>query len=105
MSASDDLIDSLRQALAAAPENLSLRVHLGGILLRQGGASEAEKEFRTAERKDDNNPEIVFSLGYALLKQHQPDEALKRYNKVYKDDPRSTRAARPGRTGRTTARR
>lgn len=64
----------------------------GLVFVQQGAWAEAEKEFRTTERKDDNNIEYLFSLGYVYLKLHKPDDAIKRYEKVYKADPRTTRA-------------
>ncbi len=64
----------------------------GLVFSQQGAWVEAEKEFHTTEHKDDNNNEYLFSLGYVYLKLHKPDEAIKRYEKIYKADPRNTRA-------------
>jgi len=64
----------------------------GLAFAEQGAWTEAEKEFHTTEHKDDNNVEYLCSLGYAYLKLHKPDDAIKRYERVYKMDPRSTRA-------------
>ena len=61
----------------------------------QGAYAEAEKEFRTAEKKTDNqNVEYVMAAAQNYLKLHEPDDALKRYEKVYKKDPTNARALR-----------
>ncbi len=62
------------------------------VFLQQGALAEASADFRNAEKKDDNNPEFVFAAAYGYLKVHKPDEALKRYEKFYKKDPRNLRA-------------
>jgi predicted Zn-dependent protease len=61
----------------------------------QGAYAEAEKEFRTAEKKTDNQVvEYVMAAAQNYLKLHKPDDALKRYEKVYKKDPKNARALR-----------
>jgi predicted Zn-dependent protease len=60
---------------------------------KQGAYVEAEKEFRTAEKKTDNQVvEYVLGAAQNYLKLHKPDDALKRYEKLYKKDPTHTRA-------------
>ncbi len=60
---------------------------------RQGAYKEAEKEFRTAEKKTDNkNVEYVLATADNYLKLHKPDDAQKRYEKLYKQDPKRVRA-------------
>jgi predicted Zn-dependent protease len=61
----------------------------------QGAYAEAEKEFRTAEKKTDNQVvEYVMATAQNCLKLHKPDDALKRYEKVYKKDPKNAAALR-----------
>jgi len=60
---------------------------------QQGAYAEAEKEFRTAEKKTDNKvPDYVLAAAENYLKLDKPDEALKRYEKLYKKDPTHVRA-------------
>lgn len=61
----------------------------------QGAYAEAEKEFRTAEKKTDNqNVEYVMATAQNYLKLHKPDDALKRYEKLYKKDTTNRKALR-----------
>ncbi|MCX6552570.1 MAG: M48 family metalloprotease [Acidobacteria bacterium] len=64
----------------------------GMVFVQQAAWAEAEKEFRTAERRDGDNVETVLATAWIYNKLHKPDEALKRYDKVYKKNPRNTRA-------------
>ncbi len=60
---------------------------------RQGAYAEAEKEFRTAEKKTDGKrADYVLATAENYLKLHRPDDALKRYQKLYKQDPTNARA-------------
>jgi predicted Zn-dependent protease len=61
----------------------------------QGAYAEAEKEFRTAEKKTGSQVvEYVMAAAQNCLKLHKPDDALKRYEKVYKKDPKNAPALR-----------
>jgi predicted Zn-dependent protease len=63
------------------------------VFYKQGAHAEAEKEFRTAEKKTDNKVvEYVMATAENYLKLHKPDDSLKRYEKVYKKDPTNARA-------------
>lgn len=63
------------------------------VFSRQGAYAEAEKEFRTAEKKTKNKvPEYVLATAENYLRLHEPDDALKRYEKLYKSDPTQLRA-------------
>lgn len=64
----------------------------GLVFFQQGAYKEAEQAFRQAERKDDKNLEYQLSTAYTYLKLHKPDDALKRYSKIYKNDPTHVRA-------------
>lgn len=62
------------------------------VFYRQGAWAEAEKEFRNAEKKDGDNVEYLLALGWVYNKLHRPNDALKRFDKVYKKNPAETRA-------------
>lgn len=65
----------------------------GLVFFEQGAHKEAEKEFRNAEKKtDDKNLDYVFAAAFNYLKLHRPDDARKRYERIYKKDPTNTRA-------------
>lgn len=64
----------------------------GLVFLQQGAYKEAEQAFRQAEKKDGKSLDYQFAAAWAYLKLHKPDDALKRYQKIYKNDPTNTRA-------------
>lgn len=78
--------DAKSRAEAAAAYDRAL------VFYEQGAFAEAEKEFRNAEKKDGDNVETVLALGWVYNKVHKPDDAIKRFEKVYKKNPRNTRA-------------
>jgi beta-barrel assembly-enhancing protease len=59
---------------------------------RQGAYKEAEQALRQAEKKDDKNIEYQFAVAFTYIKLHKPDDAMKRYSKIYKNDPTNARA-------------
>lgn len=64
----------------------------GLVFFQQGAYKEAEQAFRQAEKKDDKDLEYQLAIAYTDLKLHKPDDALKRYSKIYKNDPTHLRA-------------
>lgn len=64
----------------------------GLVFFQQGAYKEAEQAFRQAEKKDDKNLEYQLAIAYTYLKLHRPDDAIKRYSKIYKNDPTHLRA-------------
>ena len=64
----------------------------GLVFARQSAWKEAENAFRSAEKKHGEYLDYQFATAYAYLKLHRPDDAMKRYSKVYKKDPTNTRA-------------
>lgn len=64
----------------------------GMIFAGQGAWAEAQKAFKDAEGKNGSVTEYRLSAAFAHLKLHKADDAYKRYEKVYKDDPSSRRA-------------
>jgi predicted Zn-dependent protease len=78
--------DAKSRAEAAAAYDRAL------VFYGQGAFAEAEKEFRNAEKKDGDNVETVLALGWVYNTIHKPDEAIKRFEKIYKKNPRNSRA-------------
>lgn len=64
----------------------------GLVFFQQGAYKEAEQALRQAEKKDDRNLEYQLAIAYTYLKLHKPDDAMKRYSKIYKNDPTHLRA-------------
>ena len=64
----------------------------GLVFFQQGAYPDAEKAFRQAERKDDRNLEYQLATAETYIRLHRPDDALKRYSKIYKKDPTHLRA-------------
>lgn len=82
-------------ALSAQTKNqieAAAQYERGLVFFQQGAYKEAEQAFRQAEKKDDKNPEYQLATAYTYLKLHEPDDALKRYAKIYKNDPTHLRA-------------
>jgi len=63
---SQPLIDSLRRALAANPDDLPLRLHLAGLLLDAGDRSNAVAELATVLVGEPGNPAALELMGRAL---------------------------------------
>ena len=64
----------------------------GLVFARQGAWKEAENAFRSAEKKFGDYQDYQFATAYAYLKLHRPDDAMKRYSKIYKKFPTNVRA-------------
>lgn len=76
MSANDDSIDGLREALRVSPDNVPLRIHLANTLMGLGRFSDAEIEFREALSLDSDNDEIKMGLASAYIQQEKHSAAL-----------------------------
>ncbi len=64
----------------------------GLIFFQQGAYKEAEQAFRQAEKKDEKNLEYQLATADTYIRLHKPDDAIKRYSKIYKKDPTHVRA-------------
>ncbi len=64
----------------------------GMVLFTQGAYKEAEQALRQAEKKDNKNIEYQLATADVYIKLHKPDDALKRYSKIYKADPTHQRS-------------
>lgn len=73
---SDDLVDSLREALEHAPDNVPLRRRLADALLARARVEEAEVEYRAALARDPNNAQLKLGLADAFYRQSKDSAAL-----------------------------
>lgn len=64
----------------------------GMVFFQQGAYKEAEQALRQAERKDDKNLTYQLATADVYLKLHKPDDAMRRYSRIYKADPTHGRA-------------
>ena len=76
MSANDDAIHGLREALKISPDNIPLRLHLANTLMGLGRFNDAETEFREALAIEPNNDEIKIGLATAYLQQDKQSPAM-----------------------------
>lgn len=65
------LIQALREALAAAPQNTVLRKHLAELLLEQGSFAEAEKEYRQILETTPDDREVKLLLSQTFIQQQK----------------------------------
>ncbi|RNF96084.1 tetratricopeptide repeat protein, partial [Streptomyces botrytidirepellens] len=66
MSDESQLIQSLRTAVAAAPDDVPLRLHLAGLLLDGGRGQEAISEVAAALQRDPGNAEAQALMARAV---------------------------------------
>ena len=74
MSAEDE-IRALRDALRVSPDNLPLRMHLAGVLVRAGFLEEAEVEYRAALAHAPNDVALQLALAQVFWAQGKIAEA------------------------------
>ncbi len=74
--AAPSLVDHYRNALAADPQNQTLRYHYGVALLSQNENRQALAEFRAVYAQRANDPELNFNLALAYTRLNDPDSAL-----------------------------
>jgi len=72
----NDAIAPLREAARLSPDNLPLRLHLAGTLLRSGMPAEAEAEYRAALRLAPDHVETKLGLADAFAGGGKTGEAL-----------------------------
>ena len=71
----DDTIRSLREALAASPDNIALRQLLGETLLAHGHYEDAETEFKAALKLDGQNQGLMLLLAKSYRAQGKSSAA------------------------------
>lgn len=76
MPFNDELITSLRAALAVTPDNPHLRKHLGDILMAGGDLAGAEQEYRFALKLLPQEQALKLALAEAFLKQEKHSASL-----------------------------
>ncbi len=64
----------------------------GLVFFQQGAYKEAEQAFRQAEKKDEKNLEYQLVTADTYIRLHKPDDAMKRFARIYKQDPTHLRA-------------
>lgn len=81
-------------AAAQSKDQIEAAAHYerGKVFFQQGAFKEAEQAFRQAEKKDDKNIEYQLATADTYVRLHKPDDAMKRYSKIYKADPTHRRA-------------
>lgn len=76
MTAYEDSINALREALKISPDNAPLRAHLGDLLSGAGRYDEAEKEYSTALALSPGNVAVMASLAQVFYHQGKYTQAL-----------------------------
>jgi len=72
----------IETAVALDPESIAARYKMGDVLLVEGKAAEAEKEFRSALARDAGSHVGHNKLGNALLKQNKYDDAAAEFREA-----------------------
>src|SRR5258708_8801786 len=65
------MIEGLRKAVEASPENVPLRKHFAALLLEQSRFEEAEKEYRELLALAPNDDQIQFQVAKAYYGQEK----------------------------------
>jgi len=73
--AGEETIAALRAALSVSPDNLPLVLHLGGTLLSLGRGDEAEREFRQALSRWNEDAQLKVGLARAFEQQGKTSHA------------------------------
>lgn len=81
-------------AAAQSKDQIEAAAHYerGMVFFQQGAYKEAEQALRQAEKKDGKNLEYQLATAAVYIKLHKPDDAMKRYSKIYKADPTHRRS-------------
>ncbi len=76
MSGSDDLVNSLRDAVRLSPDNVPLRVLLSEALVGVSRYEEAEKEYTAALALSPNSENIMLGLAYVCFQGGKYSQAM-----------------------------
>lgn len=76
MTANQESINALKEALKVSPDNAPLRIHLGDILNSSARYDEAEKEFATALTLSPGNETAKLGLAYSCYQLGKYSQAL-----------------------------
>lgn len=78
----------IETAVALDSENIAARYKMGDVLLVEGKAAEAEKEFRSALTRDAGSSVGHDKLGNALLKLNKYDDAAAEFREAIRINPK-----------------
>jgi tetratricopeptide (TPR) repeat protein len=81
-----DAVDSLEQAVRAAPANAFTRLNLGTSLYMSGHADRALEQYRTAVRLSPGLARAHFGIGVILEERQQDTEAIEAYTRAVDHD-------------------
>lgn len=87
MSAFDEIIETLRGAVAAAPENVLLRRQLAQTCLRAGRLEDAETEFKAALARHPRDADLKLGLATAFFRQGKGSAATVVVEDLLKGNP------------------
>jgi len=73
----------IRRVLEKEPDDLFFRVSLADLYLRQDRLTESRVLIEEVMTQDPRHPQALSVLGYILLKQHSPKEALACYRQAF----------------------
>lgn len=76
MTANEDSINALKEALKVSPDNAPLRIHLGDMLNSTARYDEAEKEFATALTLSTGNASAKLGMAYSCYQLGKYSQAL-----------------------------
>ncbi|MFF8290732.1 ATP-binding protein [Streptomyces sp. NPDC016309] len=96
MSDESPLIRSMRAAVAAAPDDVPLRLHLAELLLREGRNDEAVSEAAVALQHAPGDPEARALMGRAMGMPPAPPEPPRAPDDQASPAPREARTPRHG---------
>jgi len=92
MEFSQEVIQSLRQALQDSPDNLPLRQHLADLLLHHGDPQEAAEQFRLVLKAQPQSQHVQMGLAEAYLKAEKLSAAAVVLEEILKQSDAPPRA-------------
>jgi tetratricopeptide (TPR) repeat protein len=89
----DEALGVLKLKIAVLPDNVRLRIAEGDIRHRQGDVAGATLAYRQALVLDEDNPEVMESLGYCYIAQEQWAQAADLFQQLAQSATGSSKAA------------
>ena len=86
-------LEFLEQALARKPEDFALRLLYARLLTDARRLDDARREFLALERRDPDNPDVLFALGVLDLQANEPGRAALRFQALAGHEERRDDAA------------
>ena len=83
----------LEQALARKPDDFAMRLLYARLLTDARQLDDARREFLALERKDPDNPDVLFALGVLDLQANETERAALRFQALAGHDERRDEAA------------